>query len=384
MRHFLFLLTLSFLCINCTSTKPVSYHSDPSVQLQQILDEDYIKSQGDITGVSLTVISPELGIDFSGAIGYDSVKNENALTASQPFRVASLTKVFVATAILRLREQGLLSIEDPISKYISPSHIEILKSGGYHPDQILIRHCLDHTSGLYDYAEGGPEYIEIAIQNPTKRWTRTEQIQFAMDYGKPHAASGEEHHYSDTGYVLLGEIIEQLTNDGLAKGLRDLLKFDTLGMTSTYLESLEDRPQGIESSVQRYLGDINTTQWDNSVDLYGGGGLVSTTRDLSVFLQALFSGGVFEKEDTLDVMLLKKEHTNLEDVLPEQRLGFGAVVGKKSGAELYMHSGFWGTLFAHYPKFNTSIAINNTVDGDSEVFQKVINYIKWLSKNKTH
>ena len=365
MRYFLLVLALSFLSINCTSTKSVSYHSDPSIQLRQILEEEYVKSSEGVAGVSLTVISPKLGIDFSGAVGYDGVKKKSALKGTQPFRVASLTKVFVATAILRLREKGLLSIEDPISKYISPAHIEILKNGGYNPDKILIRHCLDHTSGLYDYAEGGPEYIQIASKNPTKRWTRTEQIEFAMKYGKPHATSGEEHHYSDTGYVLLGEIIERLTGNGLAKGLRELLKFNELGMTSTYLESLEERPKGLEPSVKRYLENIDATHWDNSVDLYGGGGLVSTTRDLSMFLQALFNGGIFEREDTLDVMLLKKEYTREKDFLPQNRLGFGAVVGKKSGAELYMHTGFWGTLFAHYDNYNTSIAINNIVDGDS-------------------
>ena len=48
-----------------------------------------------------------------------------------------------------------------------------------------------------------------------------------------------------------------------------------------------------------------------------------------------------------------------------------------------MHIGFWGTLFAHYDRYNTSIAVNNTVDGDSQVFQRVVSYIKWLDNNET-
>lgn len=369
--------------ISCTTTKTVSYDTNPSVQLQKILDEERAHTENEVVGLSLTVISPKLGIDFSGATGYDSIEKNAVLDAEQPFRIASLTKVFVATAILRLREKGLLSIEDPISQYISKAHIDILKNGGYDPDKITIRHCLTHSSGLYDYAEGGPEYIEEASKDPTKRWTRTEQIQFAMDQGKPHAAPGQEEHYSDTGFVLLGEIIEQRTNGGLAQGLRSLLKFDELGMSATYLESLEKNPEGLKPVVKRYMGELDATNWDNSIDLYGGGGLVSTTRDLSVFLQSLFNGKIYEKEDTLPVMLLKKEYELTGKNLPTARLGFGSIVVKETGLELYLHSGFWGTLFIHIPEYNCSIAINDTNNTDSDATQRVIDYVRWLYKNRT-
>ncbi len=350
--------------------------------LQSILDKACKKKKNTIIGVSLSIKSPELQIDFSGSSGFDSTEKLHPVDVEQPFRIASLTKVFVATSILRLYEKGLLSLEDPISNYISEEHIAILKSGGYNPELITIRHCLTHTSGLYDYAEGGPEYIEEASKDPNKRWTRTEQIQFAMDNGKPHAAPGEEHHYSDTGYVLLGEIIEQLNKSGLAEGLRELLKFDDLGMSATYLESLEIRPNGLLPNVKRYMGEIDASNWDNSIDLYGGGGLVSNTKDLSVFLQALFNGKIFDNPDTLDIMLLKKEFDDKGKELPEQRLGFGSVVGKKSGLEVYMHSGFWGTLFMHIPEYNCSIAMNYTYDGDSNALQETIDYVLEMGKKK--
>jgi D-alanyl-D-alanine carboxypeptidase len=382
MRYLLLCITLCLLSTGCSSTKKVSYNSNPSIELQRILNEEVANPKNGIVGISLTVLSPSFDIDFAGAAGYDSTKKDHILDAEQPFRIASLTKVFVAAAILRLREKGLLSIEDPITKYISKQHITILQKGGYHPEKITLRHCLTHSSGLYDYAEGGPEYIQEASKDPNKRWTRTEQIQFAMDHGKPHAAPGEEEHYSDTGYVLLGEIIENLTKASLAKGLRSLLKFDELGMSATYLESLEDRPEGLKPSVKRYLGEIDASSWDNSVDLYGGGGLVANTRDLSVFLQALFNESIFEKDDTLPVMLLKKEYDNIEKMLPSQRLGFGSILGKETGIEAYLHSGFWGTAFMHFPRYNCSIAMNNTNDGDSEVLQRVVDYIRWLDEEK--
>lgn len=378
-RYYIVCLTLCLL--SCKGQKEViNYEGTPDEVFTRILNEEVSSPEEDVTGVSLTVISPQLGIDFSGASGYDSTTKDQLLSANQPFRIASLTKTFVSTGILRLREKGLVDIDDPITDYISDTHITILEKGGYTPSRITIKQCMMHTSGLFDYAEGNMDYITEASKDSNKRWTRTEQIQWAMDHGKPQGEPGETYHYSDTGYVLLGEIIESKTGKGLAEGLRKLLKFDALGMSSTWLESLEDRPKGLPTSVKRYLNEIDATSWDNSVDLYGGGGLQSTTRDLAVFLQAMFSGNIYDKQETLPVMLLKSEFTG--DPLTEYRLGFGYIKGRKSGVEAYMHSGFWGTLFMHFPEYDCSIAINHTNDESNGALQKVIDYIQWLDESK--
>jgi len=133
--------------------------------------------------------------------------------------------------------------------------------------------------------------------------------------------------------------------------------------------------------VHRYVGSLDATKWHNSVDLYGGGGLVSTTRDLSIFLQAVFNNRVFENKNTLDTMLLLDGRYK-EGNIPKQRLGFDSYYSKKLDVETYLHSGFWGTLFVYIPSFNASIAINNTQDGDvdGDVLTNVIYYLQWLDK----
>lgn len=375
-----YILGLALCLMSCKSQKEIiNYTGSPDEVLSGILEEEVQSTDAAVAGVSLTVISPQLGIDFSGASGYDSMIKDHVLTPDQPFRIASLTKTFVATSILRLREKGLVTIDDPITNYISKEHIAILENGGYTPSKITVKQCMMHTSGLFDYAEGNMDYINEASKDPNKRWTRTEQIQWAMDHGKPQGAPGENYHYSDTGYVLLGEIIEKQTGKGLAQGMRELLKFDELGMSSTWLESLEDRPNGLPTSVRRYMDTLDASDWDNSVDLYGGGGLQSTTRDLAVYLQALFSDKIYEQSETIPVMLLKSEFSG--DPLTEYRLGFGYIKGK-SGIEAYLHSGFWGTLFIHFPAYNCSIAINHTNDESNGALQKVINYVQWLAENQ--
>lgn len=376
-----YVLCLALCLLSCKNQKAiVDYNGSPDVVLTRILQEEVNTPKTNVVGVSLTVISPQLGINFTSASGYDSTTKKQLLSADQPFRIASLTKTFVATSILRLREKGLVNIDAPITDYISKEHSAIIEKGGYDPSKITLKHCMMHTSGLFDYAEGNREYITEASKDPTKRWTRTEQIQWAMDHGTPQGQPGETYHYSDTGYVLLGEIIEKKTGMGLAEGMRDLLRYDTLRMSSTWLESLEDQPEGLPASVKRYMGRLDASTWDNSVDLYGGGGLQSTTRDLASFLQALFSNQIYEQPETLPVMLLKSEYTG--DPLTAYRLGFGYIKGRESGVEAYMHSGFWGTLFMHFPAYNCSIAINHTTDDDNEVLQRVVDYMQWLDKEQ--
>lgn len=76
-----------------------------------------------------------------------------------------------------LHENGTLSIDDPTSKHISESHFNILSIGGYDPNKILIKHCFNHTSGLFDFAVANDMYLNIAFKNSKKRWTKTEQLE---------------------------------------------------------------------------------------------------------------------------------------------------------------------------------------------------------------
>lgn len=169
MRYLVLVLGIGLFLSGCSAKRVIAYNENPKIVLQRILDEEINNPKNGIVGTSLTVITPKFSIDFSGASGFDGLKKDRVLLPEQAFRIASLTKVFVATAILRLQEEGLLSIEDEISKYISEEHITVLRAGGYEPNKITLRHCLTHTSGLYDYAEGGPEYIEAASKNASKR-----------------------------------------------------------------------------------------------------------------------------------------------------------------------------------------------------------------------
>lgn len=305
-------------------------------------------------GVALAVVSPRLR--WTGSAGHPAFGAHAVLDPRAGFRIASVTKTFTAASILRLVEEGRLGLDDPIAEHLAPATVALLRSGGYDPQAIHVRHLLMHTSGLYDYASD-PKFVEYVLTHGRHHWTRAEQVRFAMTHGKPYAPPGKAFHYADTGYVLLGEIVERATGRPLGSAFRRLLGFEKLGLTRTYLESLEPRPQAARPRAHQYYQRIDATGFDPSFDLYGGGGLVSTVGDLARFYRVLLHGQVFEKRATLRTMLGKPNSRRIAD------LGMGIFsnrIGGRGGEDCWAHSGFWGTTVIHCPASDVTVAL--TVD----------------------
>ncbi|MDP3444215.1 MAG: serine hydrolase domain-containing protein, partial [Ignavibacteria bacterium] len=131
--------------------------------------------------------------------GYNDVLNKTLLNPDQTFRIASVTKTFVAVAILRLWEEDKIKLNDPISKYLCDNHLKLLIKGGYNPSIITIEHLLHHNSGLADHSH--TVAYEVAILRSGYKWTRQRQIEVLVEYSKPVGKPGERFSYSDTGYV---------------------------------------------------------------------------------------------------------------------------------------------------------------------------------------
>jgi len=374
----LFLVLVSLVSFSCNNVSTNGNGKKINETFDELLKEALNLSHDQMVGVSMSVLAPDLNINYQGAAGFDSKKKETKLLAEQPFRIASVTKTFVATAILLLHEKDSLDINNSINKYVSPKHIQLLKNGGYRTSAITIKHCLQHTSGLFDYAMGSNTYSEMVIKNPKRKWSRTDQIKLAMDIGEPYASPGELFHYSDTGYILLGEIIENITRTNLGESLRELLKYDSQNISSTWLENFESNPNENNPFVNRYIYDYNATEWDASIDLYGGGGLISITQDLSVFAHNLFNGNIFEKTITLKTMLSEPEVKTPN----KNTYHCGLYSTSLYGEMVYMHKGMWGTILLHVPKYNCSIAINYANTYHDRLLKKAVLAIKNIHENE--
>ena len=352
-------ITLAACLLLAVACQPAS---EPTVapQLQALVDAAVADNES-IHGVALHVDSPLVGLDWEGAAGAADPTHGTPMTADRPVRLASNAKTFIAAAVLRLWEEGKLDLDDSIAARLGVEHTEMLLGDGYDTEAITIRHLLTHTSGLFDHTVPSV-YVESILSDPYRRWTRTEQVTGAVEWGDPHAGPGEVYTYCDTGYVLLGEIVERAAERPMAQAVRDLVGYSDLEMGSTWWEILEEPPVGAPERAHQFLDDLDVTGFDPSYDLYGGGGVVSTVGDLARFWRALFSTGVFERSDTLDTMLTTLDGTRaLADASPRAlppgayRMGLWEV--EVEGYATYRHTGFWGTLATYVPELDLVVTL---------------------------
>lgn len=320
---------------------------DPlEVALQSLVDS--VAASGS-PGALLYAYRPSTGLEWSGAAGLSDVDAATPASPEQTFRNASNTKTYTAAAVLRLWETGRLDLDAPLRDFVTGAQADLLSSDGYDLDAITLRHLLTHTGGLIDHGSVS-EYFATIMTDPTRRWTRDDQLAGAVEWGDPLGPSGESFSYSDTGYILLGQVVEFATGQPLGPAVRDLLDSDGLGLDATWWEIMEPTPETAGSRLHQYVDGADTYTWDASLDSYGGGGLVTSTRDLGTFWYALFAGSVFDQSATLDTMLT----TPLPEAETPYRMGI--FVREIDGLRAYGHSGFWGTRALYVPELDLVVA----------------------------
>lgn len=268
------------------------------------------------------------------------------MTAHTPVRLASLTKTFTAAAILRLWETGRLDLDAPITHLMAPEHDRMLRGGGYETGSITVRHLLMHAGGLTDHAES-PDFLGAILASPSHVWTRTEQVAVLLKLGPPVSDPGTGFAYSDTGYVLLGEIIERTMGQPLGQAVRGLLRWDDLGLRQVRWEG-EPPAQG-PARAHQWMDGVDTTSFHGSIDAFGGGGIVASIADAARLYAALVSGETFHRPETLDLMLTAPGHP----AGSPYRMGLFA--GEGGGDGIYRHGGFWGLHAAIIPQRRLAI-----------------------------
>ena len=246
-----------------------------------------------LTGVALSV-EQDGDVRFAGVAGLANREAETPLARSDQFRIYSITKTFTAVLVLQLVDAGILSLDDMAADWLDDPVVARIP----HIEQITLRHLLTHTSGVYDYFADDSPFWEDAYLGEDADWTQvwTPEELLAYADGANHApdfAPGEGVRYSNTGYILLGLIVEQATG----QRYHDLLHtriLDPLGMTDTFFAAAEPVPGG---TVQGYhqLGDELVNVSATHLSAQGTeGGMVSTTNDLLRFVRAVFGGELLE------------------------------------------------------------------------------------------
>ena len=334
----------AFMLAICIAAAP-ALAENPALEAElQGVIETFLAENPGAPGVSACALCPGLELDWSGATGTIARNSDEPMTPAHTFRIASNTKTYVAAAILRLAETGRIGLDDPLSRYVSAAHDSLLRAGGYDTDAITIARVMSHTAGFGDHSED-PRFVERVMADTLHAWTADEQIRLLVEWREPVGAPGEKYVYSDTGYIILGTIVEQLTGRRLGPAVRDLLDFERLELRVTFWEYMEEAPAGAGPRAHQYMGTADATSWHASFDLHGGGGIVADARDLTSFMRLLLRGEVLERESSLVQMTTR-------GTCPYR---LGLIVQLMDGRFAYGHQGFWNTFAYHVPSLDLTV-----------------------------
>ncbi|MFF5103457.1 serine hydrolase domain-containing protein [Streptomyces sp. NPDC000134] len=255
----------------------------------------------DLTATSavgaLMEVRDEDGV-WRGTSGVAELGTTRKVSAHDRFRMGSITKTFVATVALQLVADGRLKLDDTVETWL-PGAVP----GGH---RTTVRHLLNHTSGVPDYRRTLPmPPTQEFLADRLRTWTAAELTRRAVAGPPTFEPPGSEYAYSNTGYALLGQIVEKVTGRSYGEEIeRRIIR--PLGLRGTSLPGTSPRIQGPHPHgyvpVRQDSGTrlVDFTEMNPSV-MGASGEMISTTRDLDRFMAALL-GGRLLPDRLLDAM----------------------------------------------------------------------------------
>jgi len=272
----------------------------------------------DVPGVAV-IVTQNGQVLFKGARGLANVELGIPLTTDHVFRLGSITKQFTAAAIMMLQEQNKLNINDDIHKYVPDFPTE--------GNKVTIENLLTHTSGIANYTEDG-DLFQKEIQVPTD----IDQMLTRFSKHPMPLKTGVSMRYSNTGYVLLGKIIEVASDQTYADFIETHI-FKKLGMKSSRYggsQIIPNRASGYDMSPN---GVVNASYIDMMWP-HAAGSLLSTVDDLDLWFKALRSGKLLTKESYQKMIQpFKLNDGSLSNY------GFGLGISKLNKYHAISHSG---------------------------------------------
>lgn len=329
------------------------------------LDSFYLElyQQGKFNG---TVLIAENGtIIYENAFGNANEAENQKLNINTKFELASVSKQFTAMGIVQLEKQGLLNYDDEISKYIPELS---------HYKGISIKNLLVHTGGL-------PDYMELADE----RWDKSkiadnQDIINLFELYKPEIIfqPNESYEYSNTGYMLLGTIIERVSRKSFGEFLNEKI-FKPLGMTNTFVYRRRFAPRKVENYAIGYVfsDSLNQKVIPDSIEseeyviyldgIVGDGMLNSNVRDLLKWDRSLYEGKFIDDNDVRHIF---SSYYTVDSTSTDY--GFGWEIDSLMAyGKIVEHSGGWAGYVTHIERHldndKTIILLQNSLTENTEV-----------------
>jgi CubicO group peptidase (beta-lactamase class C family) len=264
------------LAVLLALTERSSHKQDPESRIDALM----CAYEGAVPGASVLVIQESIPI-FRRAYGLADVERRVTATPTSNYRLASITKQFTAAAILLLAEDGRLTLDDPVRKWL-PTLPDAANG-------IVIRHLLTHTSGLIDYEDAIPDGTTAQLHD-------ADVLHLLEAQNRTYFPPGTDFRYSNSGYSFLALLVERASSKDFASFLHERV-FKPLGMRTTVayqksISTIPDRAYGYSAQNQSWL---RTDQSLTSAVL-GDGGIYSSINDLAEWDAALHDNRLLRPE----------------------------------------------------------------------------------------
>ncbi|MEK7399441.1 MAG: serine hydrolase, partial [Candidatus Poribacteria bacterium] len=329
----------------------LDHGADPNIPMpsQEAIMDSILKEATTGVAPAVTVLVSRDGkILYHKAFGYANIEDEIPATVDTKFLIGSITKPFIASAILlKLQEEGKISINDKLSKFIPD-----FPRG----DEVTIYQLLTHTSGIHSFTSD-PEFYKV-VKTKAKPEEMIETIKkLGYDFNP-----GEKWFYNNSGYYILGYIIEKIAGQTYGEYLKNQI-FDQLGMKNTgdYNSEIKLENEAIGYSYEQ--NKINKApKWDMS-RVGGAGALYSTVHDLYLWNEGVFNGKVLSESSLKSAFTPATLKNGSVASAFGLKYGFGWFLNEFNGLKQIIHSGGlfgFNSYLIRYPDQKvTIIALTN-------------------------
>jgi D-alanyl-D-alanine carboxypeptidase len=304
---------------------------------------DSLHSKSKIPGVYLGIWAVDRGLTYEKTSGVKDFASNVSLSQYDLFRIGDVTKTFTTTVLLQLVDENKLTLDNKLNLYFPAIP---------NSENISVRQLLNMSSGLYDYTTDSVFWGQVKA-NPLRVWTPQELVNYSTGH-PPYFPPGNGWHYSSTNTVIIGMIIEQITNSTLKQEIQNRI-ITPMNLQNTFFPTNQNMPSGSVCSGYMFASTPGTyenltTKFDPSWS-WASAGMISNPIDLKIWVKAVVNGSL------------------LSSAMQEERLKFiySGTPSVKYGLGLYnLQDGFIGhkgtypgysNVVVYFPARGTLISI---------------------------
>ncbi|MDA2213303.1 serine hydrolase domain-containing protein [Bacillus cereus group sp. MYBK195-1] len=353
--------------VKAEPTQNVSSSLQTSIQRDRTSVKQAMRDTLQLGYPGILAKTSESGKTWSYAAGIADLRTKKPMKTDFRFRIGSVTKTFTATVVLQLAGENRLNLDESIEKWLPG----VIQGNGYDGNQITIRQILNHTSGIADYLRSK----DNDMMNTKKTYTAEELVNIGLSL-PPDFTPGKGWSYSNTGYVLLGILIEKVTGNSYAEEIENRI-IEPLKLSNTFLPGNSSVIPGTNHARGYFQPDgaseLKDVTYYNPSIANSAGDMISTADDLNKFFFYLLSGKLL-KEQQLKQMLTTVP-TGIEGI---DGYGLGIYETKlPNGVSIWGHTGgipgfstlAGGTLGG---KHTLAVNLNSLKDNSPDPFKNIL------------